>query len=160
MLHHKLHKKRPLVTLKSNAAKQKLEVPLKREQLKALQYLISASCYITVLESSQDNIRNLRECCGKYYHCDGNDIMGKANDFIEGKFRYRVLWEDSSGQTGSTISSGFGHLSGAYRSSIKQVICQSTLTGSKLLDGRSFITKAKAAIAECKICCRSGWTFW
>lgn len=38
-----------------------------------------------------------------------------------------------------------------YRSSIKQVICQSTLTGSKLLDDRSIIKKAKAAIAECKI---------
>ena len=40
MLNHRLPKKRPLVTaLKSNGAKQKLEVPLKAKQLKALQYL-------------------------------------------------------------------------------------------------------------------------
>ena len=60
---------------------------MKAKQLKALQYLISASCYISVLESSHDKIRNLRE----FYHGDGNDIMGKANDLNERKFSYRVL---------------------------------------------------------------------
>ena len=86
-----------------------------------------------------------------YYHGDGSDIIGKANDFLQGKFRYRVLWEDNYGEISSNISNGYRHLSGVSRGSIGQVKCNSTFSSKNMLDGRSFIKKAKAAIAECKI---------
>ena len=76
---------------KVKALKPKNEPPLKMEKLKSVHYLIAASCYISILESSQDNIWNIREMTEKYYHGDGEDILGKAQDFLRGKFRFEVL---------------------------------------------------------------------
>lgn len=145
---------------KVKALKPKSEPPLKMKQLKAVHFLIAASCYISILESSQDNIRNIREMSGKFYHGDGEDVLGKAQDFLLGKFRFKVLWTDTFGEMSSVVSNGYGHLSGASRGSIKQVMCQSTLSGGNILDGRSIIKKAKSAIAECKILLSFWMGFW
>ena len=53
---------------KAKISKEVVEAPLKSKQLKILQYLVSASSFITVLESNQDNIRNIRDMSSKYYH--------------------------------------------------------------------------------------------
>ena len=57
----------------------------------------------------------------------------------------------SSGDRTNFISDGFGPISGLSSSSIERVILLSTLKGSKILDGRSVLKKAKAALAECRI---------
>jgi hypothetical protein len=56
---------------KGNAAKPAMKVqkiskaPLKANQLKILQFLLSAVSFLGVLEGSQDNVRNIRDMCGK-----------------------------------------------------------------------------------------------
>ena len=124
---------------KSSAPKSRSDPPLKGTQLKSIHYLISKSCFISILESSQENIHNIRAMCEKYCHGDGSDIAGKANDFLNGKFRFRVMWEDYNGAMTSVISNGNGHLSGASRGSIKQVMCHSTLSDSQVLDDRTIM---------------------
>ena len=54
------------------------EPVLKMKQLRSVHYLIAASCYISILESSQDNILNIREMSEKSFHGDGADILGNA----------------------------------------------------------------------------------
>jgi hypothetical protein len=136
---------------KPKISKEVVEPPLKSKQLKILQYLVSASRFINVLKSTQDNIRNIRDMSSKYYHGYGLDVQGKAKDFLAGKFRYRVLWENTCGEMSSNITEGFGPISGLSRKSIAKVIRLSTLSGKMQLDGRSILKKAKAALAECKI---------
>jgi hypothetical protein len=134
---------------KPKIPKEVVEPPLKSKQLKILQNLVSASSFINVLESTQDNIRNIRDMSSKYYHGYGLDVQGNAKDFLGGKFR--VLWEYTCGEMTSTITEGFGPISGLSRKSIAKVIQLSTQSGKKQLDGRSILKKVNAALAECKI---------
>jgi hypothetical protein len=88
---------------KVKARKPKSEPPLKMKQSKSVHHLIAASCYISILKPSQYNIRNIREMTEKYYHGDGEDFLGKAQDFLRGKFRFEVLWtDDKFGEISST----------------------------------------------------------
>lgn len=112
---------------------------MKGTQLKSIHYFISTNCFISILESSKKNIRNIRAMCGKYYHGDGSDIAGNANDFLNEKFRFGVMWEDYNGAITSVISYGDGHLSGVSRGSSKQVMCHSTSFDSQVLDDRTIM---------------------
>ena len=77
---------------KSSAPKSRSDPPLKDTQLKSVHYL-----FISILDSSQEDIRKMRAMCEKYYHGDGSDIAGKKNDFLNGKIRFRVMWENYNG---------------------------------------------------------------
>jgi hypothetical protein len=125
--------------------------PLKAKQLKLLQFLLSAVSFLGVLEGSQDNVRNIRDMCGKYYHGYDNDHVGHAKLFLDAKSRFKVLWENSHGDRLNYIADGFGPISGLTRVSIEKVLKMTTLSGTKALDGRSILKKAKAAMAECRI---------
>jgi hypothetical protein len=96
-------------------------------------------------------VRNIRDMCGKYYHGYDKDQVGQVKQFLEAKFRFRVLWENNHGERCNYISEGFGSISGLTRGSIEKVIYQTTLSGSKTLEGRSILKKAKAAMDECRI---------
>jgi hypothetical protein len=89
--------------------------------------------------------------CGKYYHGYDKDQVGQVKHFLEAKFRFRVLWENNHGERCNYISEGFGPISGLTHGSIEKVIYQTTLSGSKTLEGRSILKKAKAAMDECRI---------
>jgi hypothetical protein len=79
---------------KGNAAKPAMKVqkiskknsdpPLKANQLKILQFLLSAVSFLGVLEGSQDNVRNIRDMCGKYYHgYDGASVTEVLKHIFE-----------------------------------------------------------------------------
>jgi hypothetical protein len=153
---------------KGNAAKpatkvqktstKKTDPPLKANQLKILQFLLSAVSFLGVLESSQDNVRNIRDMCGKCYH---SYHVGQVKRFLEAKSRFKgagggvsaksqglVLWENNHGERCNFITRGFGPISGLKRGSIEKVIYQTTLSGSKTLVGRSILKKA---MADCRL---------
>ena len=131
--------------------KKNSDPPLKAKQLKLLQFLISAVSFLGVLESTQDNVRNIRNMCGKYYHGYDNDHVGHAKLFMDAKSRFKVLWENNHGERLDYIADGFGPISGLARGSVEKVLTMTTLSGTKALDGRSILKKAKAAMVECRI---------
>ena len=72
------------------APKPKSEPLLKTKQLKSVLYLIAASCHIDsgLITGQYSELRQISE---KYYHGDGEDVLGKAQDFLLGKFRFEGL---------------------------------------------------------------------
>lgn len=126
---------------------------LRKNQLKALQYLISAASYISVLSSGQMAGNKIRDYCYRFYHGYDEDNIGVAKMMLAGEGRFRVLWESSSSTSSadsSRIANGFGCVSGLDKSTISRAISLSTLTGKKVIDGRQILDKAKAALLEAK----------
>ena len=97
-----------------------------------------------MLEGSTLNIAGIREKCSKTYHGYDEDHVGMAENFLDGRGRFNVLWD--SGR----IASGYGHLTGISRESINEVLFKPTLKGKNLITGRQILDKAKAALCEAK----------
>ena len=118
--------------------------PLTAKQQKSFHWLLSGASYISVLEGSTLNIAGIREKCSKTYHGYDEDHVGMAENFLDGRGRFNVLWD--SGR----IASGYGHLTGISRESINEVLFKPTLKGKNLITGRQILDKAKAALCEAK----------
>lgn len=136
------------VSVRSTTDKLKYIPPpsLTAKQLKAFQFLVCGSCYVTILEGGQMNKAGLRVKYSKTYHGDedDNDRLGVAHNFLEGKGRFDVLWDNGR------IAQGYGHLTGLRRDSIDMSIRNATLRGDHLLSGRQIMEKAKEVICESK----------
>lgn len=118
--------------------------PLNAKQQKAFHFLLSAAAYISVIEGKSDSTSNLREKCAINYHGYDDDHIGVAGNFLEGKGRYEILWQDGR------ISSGLGSLSGLTHGSLSDVILRPTLRGKNLITGRQILDKARACMLEAK----------
>ena len=92
----------------------------------------------------------IRDCCHKFYHGFDDDNIGVCKIFLKGDERFRVLWESSNGTIGDKIALGFGPISGLSRESIINAIYKSTLSGSKKIEGRQILDKARSALLEAK----------
>ena len=136
------------VSAKSNSQQKVVKyVPsqsLTRTQLKALQYLLSGVSYLSVLESSKTNKAKMRDRCGKAFHGFDTDHLGVVSNFLMGRGRFEVLWDDDR------ISSGYGDLSGLRRETIDHSIRNATLRGNHALSGRQILEKAELALCEAK----------
>lgn len=169
----------PMKTSKGSAPRlnvRKEKIPkLKANQLKIIQYLLSAASYVSVLQSPpmrgiqmkqkivKYDLMTVKHCfeeftivmfylkLHRYYHGDGDDQIGHVGMFLNGQGRYAVLWETMNSDNCDMIAEGFGPISGISRRSIEEFVRCPTLSGKKEIDGRQLISKAKIALKDAKI---------
>jgi hypothetical protein len=117
---------------------------LTTKQLKPFQYLVSGASYLIVLQGGTMSGAGVRDKCGKTFHGYDEDHQGVVQNFLDGRGRFEVLWDNGR------IVQGYGHLSGLRRDSIDLSIRNATLRGDHILSGRQILEKAKDVLCESK----------
>lgn len=117
---------------------------LTAKQLKPFQYLVSGASYLNILNGETMTAGGVRDKCGKTFHGYDEDHPGMVQNFLDGKGRFEVLWDNGR------IVQGYGHLSGLRQDSIDLSIRNATLRGDHILSGRQILEKAKDVLCESK----------
>ena len=122
---------------------------INKTQLTELHYLLAFGAYVSIMEGSTTTKSRMKDIIYDKFHGTDDDDIGTCENFLKGEGRYNVFW-DNAGERNAVITAGFGCLTGLSIMTIETQLRYGTVSGNKLLEGRTLLDRAKIGLQKAK----------